>query len=503
MSGFGIGAGAFADGMMRGYSFGTGVKRNKEQDAAREAISDYLAQFDNQAATGGFSPVEGPAATGVELPGQQTTGLPPQAGTMPGGAVAGLNPQMTPAANAAPAGLQIPGLASNQTGMNNPVRQAGPMDRETFLRGLVPHLAKLSPTAAVGAVNGLYDARARAEETAYQRSRDVESDRRWGMNFDLQQDELKYNRGRQAEADARARRAEGRADSAEARANAKHQADMTESVGKSLYYALASGDSDTASNLAAQNADLLGQSIGLEPHRKISGVDVVGDRVTFRIQNSKTQSEGPMTANGSADANDQVISMPISQLGYMSGAIKPSADANKPTNDAKQYQEMLNLGVPENVARGVAYGTIKSVKDQYGMESAFVDLGTGQVIGQLDKGAFQFAPGYASGAGGGGMSEKAAGERARAEASDRAGFWSSDESDFADYGGSRQQFISDRTMQLMGMQGVPQQGQAPQQQRAQGQAPREAVEYLRQNVSKNPGLKEAFQAKYGYLPEGI
>lgn len=59
-----------------------------------------------------------------------------------------------------------------------------------------------------------------------------------------------------------------------------------------------------------------------------------------------------------------------------------------------------------------------------------------------------------SGTGSGyGMETAQAAERAQAEAEDKAGYFSADSTDFKDYGGSRERFITERTRQIMGGQG--------------------------------------------------
>ncbi len=53
----------------------------------------------------------------------------------------------------------------------------------------------------------------------------------------------------------------------------------------------------------------------------------------------------------------------------------------KQTESNRKYQEMLSLGTPESVARGVAYGTLKTVSDPNTGSTSVIDLTTNQAIG--------------------------------------------------------------------------------------------------------------------------
>lgn len=65
------------------------------------------------------------------------------------------------------------------------------------------------------------------------------------------------------------------------------------------------------------------------------------------------------------------------------GATKNAGGAGggKPTNNAKKYQELLALGTPDDVAKGVAYGTMKSITDPNSGSVVVIDLTTNQPIG--------------------------------------------------------------------------------------------------------------------------
>ena len=58
-------------------------------------------------------------------------------------------------------------------------------------------------------------------------------------------------------------------------------------------------------------------------------------------------------------------------------------EGQKPTGDQRKYQELLSLGVPENVARGVAYGAYRNVTDPASGATLIIDLTTNQPIGRM------------------------------------------------------------------------------------------------------------------------
>jgi hypothetical protein len=73
------------------------------------------------------------------------------------------------------------------------------------------------------------------------------------------------------------------------------------------------------------------------------------------------------------------------EKGAEEGSGSGSGGSGKGSSYQKKYREMLRLGVPSNVARGVAYGTIKTIKDEYGYTSAMVDLASGTTIGTISQ----------------------------------------------------------------------------------------------------------------------
>lgn len=52
--------------------------------------------------------------------------------------------------------------------------------------------------------------------------------------------------------------------------------------------------------------------------------------------------------------------------------------------DFRQAQELAALGVPPEIARGVAYGTIKPVKSDVGLSTLFIDMTTGKVLYEVN-----------------------------------------------------------------------------------------------------------------------
>lgn len=125
-------------------------------------------------------------------------------------------------------------------------------------------------------------------------------------------DERAYQRGRDAKADERLDRKDAREDQAAAQERLLRQ-------GRLAYRALIDGDTDTASRIFAQNGEYLAQELGLGEGRRVVGVDRAGDRLSVLVENDKTKSTGPMTERGSADPDDQVVTLGLADFGAMVG----------------------------------------------------------------------------------------------------------------------------------------------------------------------------------------
>ncbi len=71
-------------------------------------------------------------------------------------------------------------------------------------------------------------------------------------------------------------------------------------------------------------------------------------------------------------------------------AMQRYADASRPggTGKPSAATEKLNVllarGVPADLAEGIAYGTIKSVRDPMGMRTQFIDIASGTVVAEVD-----------------------------------------------------------------------------------------------------------------------
>lgn len=63
--------------------------------------------------------------------------------------------------------------------------------------------------------------------------------------------------------------------------------------------------------------------------------------------------------------------------------IDGTSGGGKATTKQREYQEMLELGVPDSVARGVAYGTHKLISDPDSGSRVLVDLASGDVVGSF------------------------------------------------------------------------------------------------------------------------
>jgi hypothetical protein len=55
------------------------------------------------------------------------------------------------------------------------------------------------------------------------------------------------------------------------------------------------------------------------------------------------------------------------------------------TNSMKKYREMVDLGVPTDIAKATAYGTFRQVQDPRTMVTSLVDVASGRVVGHFEK----------------------------------------------------------------------------------------------------------------------
>jgi hypothetical protein len=179
--------------------------------------------------------------------------------------------------------------------------------------------------------------------------------------------------------------------------------------------------------------------------REFAGFTPTQDgRLTVNLRVTKpdgTVYEPPLTANGSTDPDDPVLAFSIDDLGGLTAAIdseikgleskavglgdisptqrrqagisraqgiadkkdmlkyeyglraglerekaKNRADSEKTgsaSTKAKHQAELEAQGLPRSVARGIAYGSFKQIKDEYGVTTAIVDLATGKTVGSL------------------------------------------------------------------------------------------------------------------------
>lgn len=135
-------------------------------------------------------------------------------------------------------------------------------------------------------------------------------------------DERAYQRGRDAKADERLDRREAREDRSAAQERLVRQ-------GRMAYRALVDGNTEVASRIFAQNGDYLAEEMGLGDGRRVVGVDRAGDRIALLIENDKTKSTGPMTRRASADPDDEVVTLSLSDFGAMVG-VEPDRRFSQP-----------------------------------------------------------------------------------------------------------------------------------------------------------------------------
>lgn len=63
------------------------------------------------------------------------------------------------------------------------------------------------------------------------------------------------------------------------------------------------------------------------------------------------------------------------------------------TNSAKKYEELKGMGIPDQIARSVAYGGVRMVQDPMGLGAVFIDEITGDKLGELKSGQWSTVPG--------------------------------------------------------------------------------------------------------------
>lgn len=138
-----------------------------------------------------------------------------------------------------------------------------------------------------------------------------------------------------------------------------------------------------------------------------------------------------------------------------------AAGEDSPTDAAKRYKELRALGVPDEVARATAYGTFKTLKDQFGVENAIVDVTTNNVIGTLEnvggKPTWKPSPLYEK-AGSQKLDQKQAETTARREAAERRptlGGMRPEATREAFGGVSEEEWIKNRVNQLTGGSSQP------------------------------------------------
>jgi len=237
-------------------------------------------------------------------------------------------------------------------------------------------------------------------------------------------------------------------------------------------------------------------------------------------RNDITSKQGAAAASATADAQkarDQ------QQHEYKLDEIEATAAAKATTggtNSNKKYQEMLDLGVPEKAARGVAYGTYKTVTDPATGATVLLDVGdNGKEVGRMAPvdpgkplGAQQWQPADQQPS----ISYDDARAQSKQEAKEKAGWFSTDSSDFGEEG--RKGFIERRAKERMAESVARNNSQTPgannnnlshtqnsgngivdsaMKPQTQG-IPQAAIEMLR----KNPGLAAQFEQKYGVSASG-
>ncbi|MCG7931977.1 MAG: hypothetical protein N0E44_18245 [Candidatus Thiodiazotropha lotti] len=102
---------------------------------------------------------------------------------------------------------------------------------------------------------------------------------------------------------------------------------------------------------------------------------------------------------GIADEKD-MLKYEYGLKGQLEKAKAKNKEKSGASTKAKHQAELESQGLPKNVARGIAYGTFKQIKDEFGMTTAIVDMATSKTVGTLveqgDSYAFQPNPEWVS-----------------------------------------------------------------------------------------------------------
>jgi len=128
----------------------------------------------------------------------------------------------------------------------------------------------------------------------------------------------------------------------------------------------------------------------------------------------------------------------------VSNAKNEANKVGKLTNQQKNAAALKNEGYPKDIANGIAYGAIKQVKDDLTGEMVLVNAASNETIGRLtDKGWLPK----------GEQPENADvttqhRKAAKKSTNEKAGYFSTDETDFPETGGDRKQFTKNEAQRL-------------------------------------------------------
>lgn len=152
--------------------------------------------------------------------------------------------------------------------------------------------------------------------------------------------------------------------------------------------------------------------------------------------------------------------MPLGLKGKGQGQRTKDSDIRQAYSDAvKTYTQEEPYGTGFGTVKKTDWGKVQQAMVRMGPEYASY---ANSLLGQQGGGEGGGVPG---------MDQETAFERAKAEAEDKAGYFSTDSTDFKDYGGSREQYVTTRAQELMG-EGKPR-GASPKVQKAVG-SPKDA-----------------------------